>query len=107
MAAALGIWAVSSGFWPLAVFALVYGTVYGAWVALLPALVADYFGGRNASGTIGILYTSVAFGNLIGPATAGYAFDISGSYTLPILAGVCANVVAAAIMAATSRERAS
>jgi MFS family permease len=105
MAAALGLWAVSSGFWPLAVFALVYGAVYGAWVALLPALVADYFGARNAGGIIGILYTSVAFGNLTGPVTAGYAFDISGSYAVPILAGVCANVIAAVIMAATSRER--
>jgi MFS family permease len=105
MAAALGMWAVSSGFWPLAVFALVYGAVYGAWVALLPALVADYFGARNAGGIIGILYTSVAFGNLTGPVTAGYAFDISGSYAVPILAGVCANVIAAVIMAATSRER--
>jgi MFS transporter, OFA family, oxalate/formate antiporter len=105
MAAAQGIWALSSGPWSLSVFALAYGAVYGGWVALLPALVADYFGGRNAGGIIGILYTSVAFGNLIGPATAGYAFDIGGSYTLPILAGVGANVIAAAVMAATSRER--
>jgi MFS transporter, OFA family, oxalate/formate antiporter len=105
MAAAQGLWTVASDFWLLAAFALVYGTVYGAWVALLPALVADTFGGRNAGGIIGILYTSVAFGTLIGPATAGYAFDISHSYTLPILAGVCANMIAAAVMAATSRER--
>jgi MFS family permease len=104
MASAQGIWALSSGPWSLTVFALAYGAVYGGWVALLPALVADYFGGRNVSGIIGILYTSVAFGNLIGPATAGYAFDISRSYTLPILGGVCANLIAAAVMAATSRE---
>jgi MFS family permease len=105
MAAALGLWAASSDFWLLAAFALVYGAVYGGWVALLPALVADYFGGRNAGGIIGILYTSVAFGSLAGPTAAGYAFDVGGSYTVPILAGVCANVIAAAIMAATSRER--
>jgi MFS family permease len=106
MAAALALWAAASDFWPLAAFALVYGAVYGGWVALLPALVADYFGGRNAGGIIGILYTSVAFGSLAGPTAAGYAFDLRGSYTLPILAGVCANVIAAAIMAAASRERA-
>jgi MFS family permease len=104
MAAALGLWAVSSGLWPLAAFALIYGTVYGGWVALLPALVADWFGGRNVSGLIGILYTSVAFGSLIGPAAAGYVFDISHSYTLPILVSACASAIAAVMMAATSYE---
>jgi MFS family permease len=60
------------GLWPLAAFALAYGVVYGCWVALLSALVADYFGGRNVSGIIGILDTSVAFGTLISPSAAGY-----------------------------------
>ena len=49
---------------------------YGGWVAVLPAVVMDYFGGRNVSGIIGILYTSVAFGTLIGPSAAGFAFDL-------------------------------
>ena len=52
---------------------------------------------------IGILYTSVAFGTLIGPSAAGFAFDVSHSYTLPILLSVGAYVIATAILAATSR----
>jgi MFS family permease len=63
----------------------------------------DYFGGRNVGGIIGILYTSVAFGTLIGPSAAGFAFDFSHSYDLPILASVAANIVAAVIVAATSK----
>ena len=63
----------------------------------------DYFGGRNVSGIIGILYTSVAFGTLIGPSAAGFAFDISHSYTAAILASVSANIIAAAIIACTSK----
>ena len=35
MALALIIWAVSTTFWPLAVFAFVFGVGYGGWVALL------------------------------------------------------------------------
>jgi MFS family permease len=104
MAAALGLWAVSTSLWSLAAFALAYGTVYGGWVALLPALVADYFGGRNVGGIIGFLYTSVAFGNLIGPTAAGYMFDISHSYTPPIVVSACASAIAAAMMAATSQQ---
>jgi MFS family permease len=104
MAITLGMWAVSTGLWALGVFAFSYGVIYGGWVALLPALVADYFGGRNVTGIIGILFSSVAIGTLIGPAAAGFAFDMSHSYTLPILAGACANVVAVTVMAATSSE---
>jgi MFS family permease len=103
MAVALAIWLISVGIWSLAAFAFVFGVFYGGWVAVLPALVMDYFGGRNVSGIIGILYTSVAFGTLIGPSAAGFAFDLSHSYTLPILASIGANLVAAAIMAAMSK----
>jgi OFA family oxalate/formate antiporter-like MFS transporter len=103
MGLALAIWAGSTTLWPLAAFAFAYGVFYGGFVALLPALVMDYFGGRNVSGIIGILYTSVAFGTLVGPSAVGFAFDLSHSYKLPILASVVANLLAAAIMAATSK----
>jgi OFA family oxalate/formate antiporter-like MFS transporter len=103
MALALAIWACATDLWPLAAFAFAYGVFYGGWVAVLPAVVMDCFGGRNVSAIIGILYTSVAFGTLIGPSAAGFVFDLSHSYTLPILAGVGANIIAAGIMAGTLR----
>lgn len=97
------LWSFSTGFWPLAAFALIFGTFYGGFVALMPAVVMDDFGGRNVSGIIGILYTSVAFGTLIGPSAAGYAFDLVHSYTLPIFASVCTSLIAAGIIAGTAR----
>lgn len=103
MALALAIWAMSASAWSLAAFAFIYGVFYGGWVAVLPAVVMDYFGSRNVSALIGILYTSVAFGTLIGPSAAGFAFDVSHSYEVPILASAAANIIAAAIVAATSR----
>ena len=101
MALALAIWAMATNLWSLAAFAFVYGIFYGGWVAVLPAVVMDYFGGRHVSGIIGILYTSVAFGTLIGPAVAGWVFDISHAYTWPILASAGADILAAIIVAAT------
>jgi MFS family permease len=100
---------LSKEVWSLATFAFVYGTFYGGWVAILPAVVMDSFGGRNVSGIIGVLYTSVAIGTLVGPTAAGLIFDLNGSYTLPIIASVCANIAAAGIVAiaavpARSRE---
>jgi MFS family permease len=102
MAASLAIWAAASGFWLLAAFALLFGLFYGGWVAILPALVMDYFGGRSVSGIIGVLYTSVGFGALVGPSAAGFAFDLSHSYLAPILMSVGVNVLAAVITARRS-----
>ncbi|MCP3466847.1 MFS transporter [Bradyrhizobium sp. CCGUVB23] len=100
MALAMAIWAISASAFALATFAFVYGVFYGGWVAVLPAVVMDHFGGRNVSGIIGILYTSVAFGTLIGPSAAGFVYDATHSYTLPILISAATNVVAALIVAA-------
>jgi OFA family oxalate/formate antiporter-like MFS transporter len=65
MALAMILWASATGLWTLVAFALAYGVLYGGPVALLPALIMDYFGGRKVSGT------------LIGPSAAGFAFDRS------------------------------
>lgn len=100
MAFAMAIWAIATNVWALAAFAFVYGVFYGGWVAVLPAVVMDYFGGRNVSGIIGILYTSVAFGTLAGPSAAGFVYDSSHSYALPILLSAAANVIAALVVVA-------
>ena len=103
MAASLAVWGVSASLWSLVAFAFVYGVFYGGWVAVLPSVVMDYFGGRNVSGIIGVLYTSVALGTLVGPSAAGFVYDVSHSYTVPILASVAANIVAAGIIVVMSR----
>jgi len=104
MAASLAIWALSANTWILATFARVFGVFYGGWVAVRPAVVTDAFGGRNVSGIIGALYTSVAFGTLIGPSAAGMAFDLSHSYELPIIASAASTILAVVIVAVTPRS---
>jgi MFS family permease len=103
MALALVTWVISVDIWSLTAFALLYGVFYGGWVAVLPAVVMDYFGGRHVSSIIGVLYTSVAFGTLVGPSAAGFAFDLSHSYVLPIMASAGANIIAAVIVAVMSK----
>jgi len=104
MALAFAVWLMATSLWPLAAFALLFGLFYGGWVALMPAVVADYFPGRNIGGVLGILSLSIAFGTLIGPSAAGFAYDFSQSYTVPILASAASYVAAAAILAFTSRS---
>jgi MFS family permease len=98
MAGSFFLWAFSQS-WPLLVaFAALFGMFYGGWVALLPALVADTFGAARASSMIGILYTSAALGTLLGPSAAGWIFDFSRSYMLPILLSAAGNLAAAILV---------
>jgi MFS transporter, OFA family, oxalate/formate antiporter len=98
-------WAVSAHIWPLMIFAFIFGIFYGGFVALLPAVVMDDYGGKNVSALIGILYTSVAFGTLAGPSLAGFAFDVSHSYTVPILVSAATSVLAAVVLVGTMKAR--
>jgi len=100
-------WLAATSAWQLAVFAFIFGVCYGGFVALYPALIVDYFGGRNASGIIGVLYTGGAAGSFLGPKLAGDAFDLFGSYTIPIAVGAaCALLAVVFVIAAPEPDRA-
>ncbi|MCD6042223.1 MAG: transporter, partial [Burkholderiales bacterium] len=90
------LWWTAASYWLLACFAIVFGVCYGAYVALLPTIVMDLYGGRAVSGIIGCLYTGCGLGVLLGPWLAGVAFDASGSYSVPIVGGALFSVAAAA-----------
>lgn len=80
------LWWVSKSYLPLAVFAVVFGSLYGGYVAIAPTVCMDIFGPRALSALIGSLYTAAGVGTLIGPTFAGATFDATGSYDLSILA---------------------
>lgn len=80
------LWWASSSYLALAVFAVVFGTLYGGYVALAPTVCMDIFGPRALSAIIGALYTAAGLGTLVGPTFAGASFDATGSYDLSILA---------------------
>lgn len=97
MALAMALWALASGSASLIAFSVIYGIFYGGWVAVLPSVVADRFGTARLSGVIGLLYTSVAIGTLVGPVAAGLLYDATESYQIAIVISLCANLIAAAI----------
>ena len=90
------LWWVASAYWALALFAVVFGACYGAYVALLPTIVMDLYGPRSVTGIIGCLYTGCGIGTLVGPWLAGVAYDAVGSYHAPIAAGALFSFAAAA-----------
>lgn len=111
MYAGLGImllvWWAASAWWLLAVFAVVFGICYGAYVALLPTIVMDLYGRRAVSGITGFLYTGAGLGTLAGPWLAGAAYDALGAYDLPIIGGsLCAFLAAAIVVFMIRNEKA-
>ncbi len=106
MALVQGWWFFSTSFWALAIYAVFFGLFYGGYVALAPALAADYFGAKNVSGILGVQYSGTAVGNLVGPVAAGFAYDATQAYDLPIaLAASTAFLAVAVILTLPSPER--
>lgn len=99
VAGAFGIWANAYGIGGLASFAVAFGISYGGCVGLYPAVVAEIFGVERIGSTLGGLYTAVGISALLGPPLAGYAFDMTASYALPIDASAIASILAAFLMA--------
>ena len=90
-------WWLDRSFATLAVFAVVHGAAYGVSVALFPSIAMDWFGARNLSGLIGLLYTSAGLGSVLGPMGAGWWHDRSGSYDAAIIVSAAASLAAACI----------
>lgn len=94
------------GFAALACYAAAFGVLYGGYIAMLPVLTMEYFGGRRIATIIGALYTSWGVGALFGPTLAGAIRDMSGGYFFAILMGA-ACMAASAICCLLIREPAT
>jgi MFS family permease len=66
--------------WMLFLFAMVYGFAHGGFYALVAPLIAELFGTRSHGVILGIVLCVGTIGGSLGPVTAGYIFDITGSY---------------------------
>lgn len=66
--------------WQLVLFIILFGPAFGSANVLRSAIVRECFG-RRAFGSIqGLIITFMAVGGIIGPAFAGFVFDVRGSY---------------------------
>jgi MFS family permease len=92
------LWWLTTTYWVLVLFALLFGAFYGGFVALAPTIMMDLYGPRAVSGIIGVLYTGPGLGTLVGPPLAGAAFDAFGSYGAPILAAAGLSFAGAALV---------
>mgnify|MGYP000176878995 CR=1 FL=1 len=80
--------------WMFLVYAVVWGFSMGSIDPPLMSLVPDIFGTYRLGAVFGAMDAAFGVGAAVGPAIAGFIFDVSGEYTAAFLLG-------AALMAAT------
>ncbi|MGH7092735.1 MAG: MFS transporter [Stellaceae bacterium] len=79
MAISYAIWLAAPSYLWLAVFAIVLGVNYGNRIAVVPAVLIEYFGVENLGTTLGMFFTATGLAAVLGPTLAGVAVDLSGS----------------------------
>lgn len=65
----------------LAIFMVCHGIAWGVRGPLMVALRADYFGASSFGTIMGFSSLIVMIGMSVGPLVAGYAYDVTGSYS--------------------------
>jgi len=98
MAGAMALPVGGSNLWTLYLFGIIFGLSYGAIDPPIVALIGDVFGLRHIGVIMGALVVGWSAGAAIGPALAGYIFDVNGNYVFAFLVGVVAMIVAAVLI---------
>ena len=73
--------------WAFILIALSVGMGFGACFVVYAAAVADLFGGDSIASVYPLVFLGVALSGLFGPATGGWLYDITASYTPTLLLG--------------------
>lgn len=76
---------------------VVVGLCYGATIAVYPLVVAKAFGSGRSAKAYGRVFTSWGLAGLVAPIVAGYMFDATQSYRLPMLLALCLSVISAVV----------
>lgn len=64
----------------IALFLILFGPAIGGSLVLRPAIIRRQFGRRSFGSIQGLVVAIMTVGGIIGPALAGWVFDVTGSY---------------------------
>jgi MFS family permease len=99
IAAATAGWSWSDMGLGLSLFSLVFGVLYGGFVALLPAFTVDVFGRHAAGAVLGVLYTGRGLALLVGPPLIAFFHATSKGHSWPLAACACAGLAGTMLLA--------
>jgi MFS transporter, OFA family, oxalate/formate antiporter len=82
-----------------------FGAGFAAADTMITRIIPDVFGLRAIGGIMGILNLGWRTGAALGPAAAGFVYDVTGSYTVPFGAAPLAVLVSWALFTLGTRSR--
>ena len=91
--------ALPTGAPSLLLAAALYGFAYGAVTALMPAIVADFFGPAHAGSLVGLIFGIAGPTAALGPLLGGLVFDLTRSYAWAFGGAAALNVLALGLLA--------
>ncbi|MEO2169994.1 MAG: MFS transporter [bacterium] len=93
--------------WAIPTFLIVHGATTAAEDVVVPLLVGRRFGSRHLAGIYGIVLLALIPGAVIGPAAAGWTYDLLGNYQRIFLAFGLLNLSSVAALLLISTRRGS
>ena len=75
----------------------IVGLCFGGYLALFPAITADFFGTKNIGANYGFVFTAYGVGGLLGPQFAAKVLEATGGYWLAFVVTGALCLVAAGI----------
>lgn len=75
-------------------YAVLFGAGYSVTASLTPAMASDRFSGPHFASIVGFGLFGSALGSALGPWLAGLLFDLTGSYTIPLLIAAACGLLA-------------
>lgn len=82
-------WLTCLTFDSILAYGIVFGFFAGGVISLLPSVATEIVGSDRMGSIIGLLYSSLAIGNLLSAPIGGFLFDAYQSYRPPIIAAGC------------------
>jgi MFS family permease len=97
------LWSSASEITTFFAYAVAYGAIQGACVALRPAATADHFSGPYLGTIMGMVYFASFIGALAGPWLFGRIYEVFGSYDYASYGAFVVCLCSAAFMWRTAR----
>jgi len=84
--------------WMLLGFAFLLGVAWGGWITSYAPIFGEYFGLKHFTTIFAIATSNFAFGSAVGPYVAGYIFDRTQSYVIPLEIGAVLSLATFAML---------
>jgi MFS family permease len=105
MPACFVVWILRSDYQSLLIFALLLGVAYGVRIAVVTAVLIDFFGVAGLGVLLGVFFTATGIAAVIGPLFGGLIIEGTGSFHAAAVFALVAGLAGFLVIAPLKRDR--